>query len=83
MNPSSKCMRLGCNGKRRYESLDEAKASIRGMTSRTAKQGNHIVSFMRAYGCACGGTHIGSTKEINWEMVAALSSPNIKLKAVS
>lgn len=62
------------DGKKRFESLIEAKAAITQMCKRKMKQGNPIVSHMRAYGCACGGFHIGSTRDINWDLVAELTS---------
>lgn len=58
-----------CHGKRRFGSLREAQAAAATMAARKAKQGNPIVSFLRAYGCACGGFHFGKTRDIDWSKV--------------
>lgn len=69
MAPNKAHMRRCHEGKRRFSTLREAQAAAAGMAKRKDKQGNTIVTFLRAYGCACGGYHFGKTKEINWALV--------------
>jgi len=73
--PSKKRMRSCHDGKRRYNSLDEAKAAASAFARKKAKTGSPIVTFLRAYGCACGGFHIGKTRGINWDLVREVSQP--------
>lgn len=56
-------------GKVGYETFDLARAAAAAMADRKAKQGNPIVSFINAYGCACGKYHIGKTNNIDWSRV--------------
>jgi hypothetical protein len=73
--PSKKRMRACHEGKRRYKTLEEAKAAAGGMVRRKAKGGNPIVSIVRAYGCACGGFHVGKSRGIDWDLVSKVSVP--------
>lgn len=61
--------RRACAGKRQYKTFDEARTAAAGMANRKAKQGNTIVTFLKAYGCACGGYHVGRTRDIDWSRV--------------
>ena len=56
-------------GKQRFLTLEAAQAAAAGLARRKDKQGNTIVTFLRAYACACGGFHLGKTREINWSLV--------------
>lgn len=67
--PSAKRMRRCHEGKVKHPTLQAAQETIRRMCERKAKQGNPVVSFMRAYGCACGSFHIGKTRDIDWSRV--------------
>lgn len=75
-------MRKCHDGKRAYATMKEAQAAAHGMLHRLAKRGDPMVTFMRAYGCACGKWHIGKTRDINWQLVKELSAnpPQRKLK---
>jgi hypothetical protein len=75
--PSKGRMRRCHEGKQQFATLKDAQAAANGMTRRKAAAGagKAIVSWVRAYGCACGGFHIGKTREINWALVAELSIP--------
>lgn len=67
---SSKARMRKCHdGKQRYQTLKDAQAAAALMAARRAKQGSPIVSFLRAYGCACGGFHFGKTRDIDWSKV--------------
>lgn len=59
------------SGKRPYGTLDQARAAAARLANRRAKQGNPVVSFLRAYGCTCGRFHFGSTRQIDWSRLAA------------
>jgi hypothetical protein len=73
--PSKARMRSCHEGKRRYETLEQAQAAAGMMRKRKAKQGVPIVSFVRAYGCACGGFHVGKSRDIDWNLVTKVSLP--------
>lgn len=83
MKPNKRRMKQCHDGKRRHETLDLAKRALWHFVKKRAEKGDAIVTFMRAYGCACGGFHIGRTKEINWELVAKLSEPRKATEAAS
>lgn len=67
--PKKSRMRRCHDGKKRYESHAEATAAMLGMINRKRAKGDAVVTFLRVYGCACGGFHFGRTKEINWAAV--------------
>ncbi len=56
-------------GKRAYPTLDAARAAAAAMAQRKDRQGQTIVTWLRAYGCACGAFHFGKTREIDWSRV--------------
>lgn len=58
-----------CGGKRRHGTMLHAQAALASLLRTRQKQGNPIVSVMRCYGCACGGFHVGSSKQIDWRRV--------------
>lgn len=60
--------------KRRFNTEEEARASMHALLRRREKEGNPIVSVMQVYGCSCGGFHVGSSRAINWDRVAAVTS---------
>ena len=66
MGNKTKKRNKGCDGKIKYDSIDEARKAIIHMTKRKKRSGNKIVSYMNVYGCSCGKFHIGKTKEIRW-----------------
>jgi len=55
--------------KRAYDTIEEAKRALGSWLAKRRKEGKPIVTMMRAYGCHCGKFHIGSTREINWDLV--------------
>lgn len=61
-----------CRGKRRFATMKEARAAAASLARRRAQQGNTIVAYLRAYGCACGGFHFGSTRDLDWSLVPGL-----------
>lgn len=67
--PARARMRRCHDGKQRYATLKEAQAAAAALAHRKAKQGNPIVTFLRAYRCACGGFHFGNTRNIDWSKV--------------
>lgn len=64
-------MRRCHEGKQRFATLAEAQAAAASLVRRRAQQGQPIVTWMRAYGCACGGFHFGRTGRINWDAVSS------------
>ncbi len=82
---SKKAARRCRQDKQRYPSLKAAQAAAAAMARRKAKAGNPIVTFLRAYGCTCGGFHFGNTRDIDWSLVsqrskvAASPVPNTKV----
>lgn len=66
--PASR-MRRCHEGKKPFDTHEAACAAIRRMCASKEKQGNPIVSFMRAYGCACGKFHVGKTRDIDWSRI--------------
>lgn len=54
-------------GKKPYPTLQAAKAAAAQLADKRARQGNPVVSFLRAYGCACGKFHFGSSRVIDWD----------------
>lgn len=71
--PKQRRMRKCHAGKVAFDTLDQAKAAASGMARRKGKQGNPVVTMLRAYGCACGKFHFGRTREINWDLVAEIT----------
>lgn len=67
--PNAKLMKKCHEGKRRFNTIEEAKSTVNSLIRHKKKQGNDIVTFMRAYGCACGGFHFGKTRGINWDAI--------------
>ena len=67
--PSAKRMRSCHNGKRAYPSIEAAQQAIVSLVRKRAKQGNPIVTYLQAYGCACGKFHFGNTRQIDWSRV--------------
>lgn len=67
--PRRQRMRKCHEGKQAYPTLQAAQAAAAGMARRKDKQGNTIVTFLRAYGCPCGKFHFGKTREIDWSQV--------------
>ena len=63
-----------CGNKRGYTTLDQARAAAARLAARRASQGNPVVSFLRAYGCSCGKYHFGSSRQIDWDRLAAYTS---------
>jgi hypothetical protein len=45
------------------------------MVKRKAKGKNPIVTYLRAYACACGGFHLGKARGINWDLLGELEKP--------
>lgn len=58
-----------CDGKVAYPTLKAAQAAAASMCARKSKQGSPVVTFLRAYGCACGRFHYGRTRDIDWSKV--------------
>lgn len=54
-------------GKKPYPTLQAAKIAAAQLANKRAQQGNPVVSFLRAYGCACGKFHFGSSRVIDWD----------------
>ena len=71
---NKKRMRRCHDGKRTYPTLKDAQRAAAEMAKRKAKQGNPIVTFLRAYGCPCGKFHVGSSRDIDWALVNKLSA---------
>jgi len=69
MSAADKRMKRCHEGKQRFDTLKQAQAAASSMADRKAKQGNQIVTWLRAYGCPCGGFHFGKTKDIDWSRV--------------
>lgn len=70
MASARKRRRKSHDGKRAYDTQQQAQAAIAGMCRRRARQGEPIVSFMRAYRCGfCAKWHVGSSRSINWSKV--------------
>lgn len=80
--PSKSRMRKCHDGKRRFNTIEEAKAAAGMLKRRKAKTGSPIVSVLRAYGCACGGFHVGKTRGIDWDLVTKVSQP-VKLSEIT
>ena len=57
------------DGKRAYDTLAQAQAAAAHMAHRKDRQGNTIVTFLRAYACHCGRFHFGRTRDIDWSRV--------------
>ena len=67
--PSARRMRKCHAGKQAFPTLEAAKAAAAEMARRKDRQGSTIVTFLRAYGCACGQFHFGKTRDIDWSKV--------------
>lgn len=57
------------DGKKTYPTLEAAQQAAAIVAKKKDKQGNPIVTYLRAYGCHCGGFHFGKSKEIDWSKV--------------
>jgi len=66
-------MRRCHEGKQRFATLEQAQAAAAALVRRRAEQGQPIVTWLRAYGCACGGFHFGRTHQINWDLIRSAS----------
>jgi len=60
---STKCP----SGKKPYPTLQAAKIAAAQLADKRALQGVPVVSYLRAYQCACGKFHFGSTRVIDWD----------------
>lgn len=69
MKPSLRQQRRGHDGKVGYDTLEQAQRAAWLLADRKARQGNPVVTFLRAYGCPCGKFHFGKTKQIDWSKV--------------
>lgn len=69
MKPNRHRMRRCHDGKRAFPTLEAAQAAAAALAHNKAKQSNTIVTFLRAYGCACGKFHFGKTRNIDWSQV--------------
>ena len=70
MTRSPKTQARSCPTKKRpFATLAVAQASAAGLARRRKLQGNAIVTFLRAYVCACGSFHFGRTRDIDWSRV--------------
>lgn len=67
--PNRKRMSKCHDGKQAYPTLEAAQAAAAIMAHRKARHGNPIVTFLRAYECACGKFHFGKTKDIDWSQI--------------
>lgn len=67
--PAKKRMRRCHDGKHSFPTLQAAQAAAAAMAQRKDRQGNTIVTFLRAYGCPCGRFHFGKTRDIDWSKV--------------
>lgn len=61
-------------GKKPYPTLQAAKRAAVQLADKRARQGNPVVSFLRAYGCSCGQFHFGSSRQIDWDRVRQYSA---------
>lgn len=61
--------RRGHEGKAPYPTLQLAQAAAAGLARRKDRQGNRIVTWLRAYRCTCGSFHIGKSRSIDWSRV--------------
>lgn len=62
-------MRRCHDGKASFPSLKAAQIAAASMAARKDRDGNPIVTFLRAYGCPCGRFHFGKTRDIDWSRV--------------
>lgn len=62
-------MRKCHDGKKPFPTLQAAQAAAAMLAKRKDRQGNTIVTFLRAYGCPCGKYHFGKTRDIDWSKV--------------
>ena len=60
------------DGKKPFPTLQAAQAAAAMLAKRKDRQGNTIVTFLRAYQCHCGKYHFGRTRDIDWSKVNAL-----------
>lgn len=67
--PTRRRMRRCHEGKQAFPTLQAAQVAAASMARRKDKQGNTIVTFLRAYGCPCGKYHFGKTRDIDWSLV--------------
>lgn len=67
--PKRHRMRRCHDGKASFPTLQAAQAAAAAMAARKDRQGNTIVTFLRAYGCPCGRFHFGKTRDIDWSKV--------------
>lgn len=67
--PTKRRMRRCHTGKVSFPTLQAAQAAAAAMAQRKDRQGNAIVTFLRAYGCPCGRFHFGKTRDIDWSKV--------------
>ena len=60
--------RSACSGKKRYNTLQEARVGAAKLAADRAAQGDPVLTYLRAYKCQhCGGYHFGSCRRIDWE----------------
>lgn len=81
MKSAANKKRPGCESKKRYETIEAAKTGIMQMVRKKAAKGDPIVTYLRAYGCACGGFHVGKSRDINWDAFKALEAERQKARA--
>lgn len=62
-------MRKCHDGKRAFPTMQAAQAAAAALARRMESKGNRIVTFLRAYGCACGQFHFGKSRQIDWSKV--------------
>lgn len=56
-------------GKRRYKTFEQAQIAATKLAAHRKREDNAIVTFLRAYKCACGAHHVGGSKVIDWSRV--------------
>jgi len=60
----------GHDGKKTYQTLEAARAAAAKTASFHSKNGDPIVTYLRAYKCStCGKFHFGASKKIDWSKV--------------
>lgn len=67
--PKKSRLRKCHDGKNSFATLEQAQAAASDMARKKQRQGNPIVTYLRAYGCACGKFHFGRSKDIDWSKV--------------
>lgn len=73
--PSKARMRRCHDGKRAFDTIEQAKAAAAALARNMERKGQPIVTHLRAYGCACGKFHFGRTRDIDWQRVAEAIKP--------